>query len=79
MKKTKGKFNFSRVLSIAASFVMVIFLAGNGVAYAKGEPNIYSWILEKIGIAKDYEEIKTNINKTAENKDKFFGIGNGSI
>lgn len=67
LNKQKGKFNFSRVLSLAASFVMAIFLAGNGVAYAKGEPNIYSWVLEKIGIQKEYEEIKTDINKTVEN------------
>lgn len=66
VKKQKGKFNFSRVLSLAASFVMAIFLAGNGVAYAKGEPNIYSWVLEKIGIQKEYEEIKTDINQTVE-------------
>lgn len=66
VKKQKSKFNFSRVLSLAASFVMVIFLAGNGVAYAKGEPNIYSWVLEKIGIQKEYEEIKTEINQTVE-------------
>ena len=51
IRKQNRKFNFSRVLSLAASFIVVIFLAGNGVAYAKGEPNIYSWILEKIGIA----------------------------
>ena len=67
VKKQKGKFNFSRVLSLAASFVMAIFLVGNGVAYAKGEPNIYSWVLEKIGIKKEYEEIKTEINQTVEN------------
>ena len=67
LKKQRSKFNFSRVLSLAASFVMAIFLAGNGVAYAKGEPNIYSWVLEKIGIQKEYEEIKTDINKTVEN------------
>ena len=67
IRKQNRKFNFSRVLSLAASFIVVIFLAGNGVAYAKGEPNIYSWILEKIGIAKNYEEIKININKTVEN------------
>ena len=66
VKKQKNKFNFSRVLSLAASFVMMVFLAGNGVAYAKGEPNIYSWVLEKIGIQKEYEEIKTNINQTIE-------------
>ena len=66
LKKQRSKFNFSRVLSLAASFVMAIFLAGNGVAYAKGEPNIYSWVLEKIGIQKEYEEIKTNINQTIE-------------
>lgn len=67
VKKQKNKFNFSRVLSLAASFVMMVFLAGNGVAYAKGEPNIYSWVLEKIGIQKEYEEIKTDINQTVEN------------
>lgn len=66
LKKQRSKFNFSRVLSLAASFVMAIFLAGNGVAYAKGEPNIYSWVLEKIGIQKEYEEIKTDINQVAE-------------
>ena len=66
IKKSKNKFNFSRILSLAASFVMTIFLAGNGVAYAKGEPNIYSWILEKVGIQKEYEEIKTEVNKTVE-------------
>lgn len=66
VKKSKSKINFSRVLSLAASFVMMVFLAGNGVAYAKGEPNIYSWVLEKIGIQKEYEEIKTDINKTVE-------------
>lgn len=56
VKKQKSKFNFSRVLSLAASFVMAIFLAGNGVAYAKGEPNIYSWILDKIDIQIKYKE-----------------------
>ena len=66
VKKQKSKFNFSRVLTLAASFVMAIFLAGNGVAYAKGEPNIYSWVLEKIGIQKEYEEIKTEINQIVE-------------
>ena len=53
IKRLKNKFNFSRVLSLAASCVMAIFLAGNGVAYAKGEPNIYSWVLEKIGITRE--------------------------
>ena len=66
VKKQRSKFNFSRVLSLAASFVMAIFLAGNGVAYAKGEPNIYSWVLEKIGIQKEYEEIRNEINQTVE-------------
>lgn len=68
LKKSRNKFNFSRVLSLVASFVMVIFLAGNGVAYAKGEPNIYSWILEKIGIQKEYDEIKTEINQIVEDE-----------
>lgn len=56
VRKQRSKCNFSRVLGVAASVVMCIFLAGNGVAYAKGEPNIYSWILEKIDIKKEYKE-----------------------
>ena len=66
IRKQNKKFNFSRVLSLAASFVMAIFLAGNGVAYAYGMPNIYSWVLGKIGIQEEYEEIKTEINQTVE-------------
>lgn len=52
----KTKFNFSRILSMAVCLIMVIFLVGNGVAYAYGMPNIYSWILEKIDIKKEYKE-----------------------
>lgn len=62
----QSKFKLSKILSIAASLVVGIFLVGNGIAYAKGENNIYSWILEKIGIQKEYEEIKTEINQTVE-------------
>lgn len=62
----RSKFKLSKILSIAASFVLVVFLAGNGIAFAKGEDNIYSWILEKIGIQKEYEEIKTEVDETVE-------------
>lgn len=54
--KKQSKFKLNKVLSLAASFVIVVFLAGNGIAYAKGEDNIYSWILNKIGMQKEYEE-----------------------
>lgn len=57
----------SKILSMAASFIIVVVLAGNGIAYAKGEDNIYSWLLEKIGITKEYEEVKNEINQTVEN------------
>lgn len=60
------KFKLSKVLSLAASLIVIIFLVGNGVAYAKGEENIYSWILNKMGIQKEYEEIKTEINQIVE-------------
>lgn len=64
--KMKKEFKFSKVLSLVATFIIVVFLAGNGIAYAAGGPNIYSWILEKIGIEKEYEEVKTNVNETVE-------------
>lgn len=54
--KKQSKFKLNKVLSLAASFVIVVFLVGNGIAYAKGEDNIYSWILNKIGMQKEYEE-----------------------
>ena len=60
------KFNFSKISQIAASLVVIVFLAGNGIAYARGRDNIYSWVLNKIGIQKEYEEVKTEINQTAE-------------
>ena len=62
----QSKINFNKILTLVASFVMVAFLAGNGVAYAKGEPNIYSWVLERIGIQKEYEENASSINAVAE-------------
>lgn len=79
VKKQKSKFNFSRVLSLAASFVMAIFLAGNGVAYAKGEPNIYSWILERIGMPSGYQDIKTDINQIVEEDDVKITLIDGGL
>lgn len=66
MKYKSKRFNFSKISQIAASLVVIVFLAGNGIAYARGRDNIYSWILNKIGIQKEYEEVKTEINQTAE-------------
>ena len=56
----------TRITGIAASFVIAVFLIGNGIAYARKEDNIYSWILSKIGIQQEYEEIKVEVNQTAE-------------
>lgn len=61
----QSKFKLNKVLSLAASFVIVVFLAGNGIAYAKGEDNIYSWILNKIGMQKEYEEKSQEIKINA--------------
>lgn len=61
----QSKFKLNKVLSLAASFVIVVFLAGNGIAYAKGEDNIYSWILNKIGMQKEYEEKSQEIKISA--------------
>ena len=55
------RFSFSKISQIAASLVVIVFLAGNGIAYARGRDNIYSWVLNKIGIQKEYEEVKTEI------------------
>jgi len=62
MKKIK----IGKLISIAASLVLVLFLVGNGIAYATGNPNIYSFILEKLGIYEEYEEIKTQTNLVSE-------------
>lgn len=64
----QGKFKLSKILAIAASLIIVVFLAGNGVAYAMGANNIYTWILQSIGIQQEnYDEVKTEVNKTVEN------------
>ena len=65
-EENKNKYKLSKVLSLAASFVLIVFLIGNGISYAMGGANIYSWILEKIGISKEYEETKTDINQVVE-------------
>ena len=65
-EENKSKYKLSKVLSLAASFVLIVFLIGNGISYAMGGANIYSWILEKIGISKEYEESKTDINQVVE-------------
>lgn len=60
------KFNYGKMVGIAASFATAIFLIGNGIAYAMGNDNIYTWILERIGIQEAYEEIAENVNLTQE-------------
>ncbi len=65
-KKTKKPFLWNKFVSLAASSVTILFLAGNGVAYAVGAPNIYSWVLNKTGIQREYEEVKQEINQTVD-------------
>ncbi len=74
-EENKSKYKLSRVLSLVALFVLIVFLIGNGISYAMGGTNIYSWILEKIGTSKEYEEneeheeyeeSKTDINQVVE-------------
>lgn len=65
-EENKSKYKLSKVLSLLASFVLIIFLIVNGISYAMGGANIYSWLLEKIGISKEYEESKTDINQVVE-------------
>ena len=65
-KKVKTTFRWNKLVSMAASITTLAFLAGNGVAYAVGAPNIYSWVLNKVGIQKEYEEVKQEVNQTVE-------------
>ncbi len=62
--ENKSKYKLAKLLSLVVLFVIIIFLIGNGILYAMGGANIYSWILEKIGISREYEE--TNINQVVE-------------
>lgn len=87
VKKQAKAWKWKQKLTTAASTITILFLAGNGVAYAAGMPNIYSWVLSKIGIEQAYEEVKTEVNQTVENNgvkmtvtdvgydDNFFIIG----
>ena len=65
-EENKSKYKLSKVLSLVALFVLIVFLIGNGISYVIGGANIYSWLLEKMGISKEYEESKTDINQVEE-------------
>ncbi len=67
MKEEKqSKYKLSRVLIFVILFILILFLIVNGILYAMGKANIYSYILEKIGISKEYEESKTDSKQVVE-------------
>lgn len=64
--KTK---NNLKIISIAASLVLVIFIGGNTYAHINGNETIISPLLRSIGINSNYEKNTTPINESVDEKD----------
>lgn len=55
-----------KLVPIAAAILIILFLGGNGIAYAMGKPNLFSFVLSKFSISEQYEEIAKEIGITQE-------------
>ncbi len=63
----KGEFAMKRRkkwVPIAAAVLITLFLGGNGIAYAMGQPNLFSFVLSKFNISSEYEEVAKEVGVT---------------
>ena len=47
---------WKKIIPLVASIALILFLGGNGIAYATGNPNIFSFLLSKFNISEEYEK-----------------------
>lgn len=66
-RKQKKKFQSYTGIKVASILIISAMLLGNAFSYATDNENIFSWILNKIGIFQEYNEEKNNVNITKEN------------
>lgn len=64
--KEKKKFHSYAGIKIASILIVSAMILGNAFSYATDNENIFSWILNKIGIFREYDEEKNNVNITKE-------------
>lgn len=65
--KEKKKFHSYAGIKVASILIVSALILGNAFSYATDNENIFSWILNKIGIFKEYDEEKNDVNITKEN------------
>jgi len=79
-KKEKPKFiNYFKNLSIAASFVLIIFLGGCTYAHVNGIETIISPLLRNLGINSKYEENATSFNNSVTKNNVTVKLSNGAL
>lgn len=74
-RKMKTK-NLGKVVSFS---FLAIFLAGNVYTYAKDNKNIFSWMIDKIGIYQKYEENKIDANQSKNSNGYELTLANYAI
>lgn len=58
---------WKKLVPLVASIALILFLGGNGIAYATGNPNIFSFLLSKFNISEEYEKEAKKIGITQNN------------
>lgn len=53
-----------KFVPIAAAILITLFLGGNGIAYAMGKPNLFSYVLSKFNISEQYGEVAKEVGVT---------------
>ena len=72
-------FKVKRILSIAASLMIVVFLGGSTYAHINGKETIISPLLRNLGINSKYEENATQFNEEVSKEDITIKMIDGAI
>lgn len=66
-EKEKNSNQSYTTIKVASILIIVGIITGNIFTYAKYNENIFSWVLNKIGMFQSYSEEKTELNIVKEN------------
>ena len=63
-KKGEVKMKLKYMPKVVSFSILAVFLAGNVYTYATENKNIFTWMFERIGISRKYEENSIKINES---------------